>query len=120
MKINSHIIIKYITTLLLLVAIQLGLLVAVALIPKNLIRDNVYKSAIELTSREVFFHMNPADKSSKIDRYADSILVGIAYSYDDSEPLVSVMKSGYYHQDIANENENLLEAVSADLNPNYE
>ncbi len=120
MNFNLKIIIKYISVFMVLIAIELGLLVAVALIPKEHIRDNVHESALYLTSKEVFFKANNLDKSSVIDRYADSILLGIAYSYNENEPVKSVMKSGYYHQDTANENYNLLAAVEGNLEPNYE
>lgn len=120
MKTTTNKIIKYIVAFVIITFVELGLLVAVALIPKSSIKDNVYESATYLTSNDVFYKINEYDKSSVIDHYADSILMGIAYSYDENEPVNSVLKSGYYHQDTANENDNLLAAVQDNLEPNLE
>lgn len=58
--------------------------------------------------------------SSKIDRYADSILLGIAWQYDAEHPMESVMRSAYYHRDYHNENQNLLDAVEQELPANLQ
>ncbi|MBP5605635.1 MAG: hypothetical protein J6X60_08850, partial [Ruminiclostridium sp.] len=58
--------------------------------------------------------------ASIIDRYADSILLNIAYHFDGSDPLRSVMISEYYYTDYKNENNNLLDSVRDGLTPNKE
>ena len=98
--------------------LQLGLLVASAYIPRTYIQENMEESADYLLEKEVFFYANSSDVSAKIDRYADSILLGIAYSYDSDAPISSVMRSSYYHTDTENENVNLKLAVSNELLPN--
>ncbi|MBE5943987.1 MAG: hypothetical protein E7258_03605 [Lachnospiraceae bacterium] len=120
MKNNLIKICKYIAIILLITIIQLGLLVGVAVIPKKSIKDNMKSSAEYLASKPVFFMVDKEDKSSVIDRYADSIILGIAWGYDDEHPITAVMKSSYYHLDTANENENLLAAVTSNLLPNYD
>ncbi len=89
-----------------------GMLVLCAMIPQSYIRENVKISGEMLCKGELFAKRIAVVESSKIDRYADSILLGIAYSYDNGHPLKAVMESKYYHTDIHNENENLLTAVT--------
>lgn len=104
--------IRYIVTFLFVVILLTGLLVLVALIPQNAIRGNVRESAEYLCEGELFGMAVDGVKGSEIDRYADSILLAIAYQYDASQPLKSVMWSSYYYTPYENENENLLHAVT--------
>lgn len=96
------------------------LLTAVAMIPRSAIQENVQKSAEFLCESELFGNAVEGVYGSKIDRYADSILLAIAYQYDEEEPLSSVMWSSYYYTSYQNENENLLDAVSKDLEANQQ
>ncbi|SER11973.1 hypothetical protein SAMN02910369_03095 [Lachnospiraceae bacterium NE2001] len=86
-------------------------LVLVALIPQNKIEKNTLQSAEYLCSKPQFFNLIDGVKSTRLDRYADSILLGIAWQYDAEHPLESTMTSSYYTLDYQNENENLLEAL---------
>ena len=86
-------------------------LLAATVIPRTAIQKNMQKSAEYLCGRKQFFSVIDDYYGSRIDRYADSILLGIAWQYDSEEPLKSVMKSAYYHVEHKNENENLLKAV---------
>ncbi len=96
------------------------LLVAVAMIPRASIRQNMQKSADFLCEKNVFFNEIGNLQSSRIDRYADSILLSIAYQYDSNKPLSSVMSSSYYYYKFKNENENLRDSVKDDLPANQE
>ena len=58
--------------------------------------------------------------SSMIDRYADSILLNIAYNYDSDNPLRSVMLSEYYNVPYQNENINLLDSIGGELTANQQ
>lgn len=89
-----------------------GLLTAAAVIPQSAIRENVLASAEYLCEDEVFPVILEEVSGSKLDRYADSILLGIAWQYDAAHPLSSVMESAYYYTPYQNENENLLDAVA--------
>ena len=102
---------KYISAYIITAAVLVGLLVAVALIPRSSIRENMRRSAELLCRNDVFMRMPGGLEAGKIDRYADSILLGIAYSYDIEKPLESVMWSAYYNKEFTDENFNLLEAV---------
>ena len=111
---------KYILIFLIITAIQVGLLVLSACIPGRFIRTNMMQSADYLTEQAVFFNIDESDSASRIDRYADSILLGIAYGYDENKPLSSVMRASYYHTNTQNENDNLKDAVYNNLTPNYD
>lgn len=111
---------KYIVIFLLAAALLTVLLVGSACIPKSAIRENMLESARFLCEGELFGTAVEGVEGSKIDRYADSILLGIAWQYDTTDPLGSVMLSSYYHAKYQNENENLLDAVTNDLPANQQ
>ena len=111
---------KYIVVFLLVVALLTALLVLSACIPKSAIQENTLESAQFLCEGELFGTVVDGVEGSKIDRYADSILLGITWQYDSTDPLRSVMRSSYYHTKYQNENENLLDAVTENLAPNQQ
>lgn len=111
---------KYILTFFIIVILLLCMLVLSAVIPRSSIKENVYESAIYLCEGELFGEVIEDVKGSKIDRYADSILLAIAYQYDSEQPLTSVMWSSYYYTEYQNENENLLDAVTNNYDANQQ
>lgn len=111
---------KLIITFVFLIIAECLILVLVALIPNSSLQKNFQESADYLCEKQVFFYANEHDKSSKIDRYADSILLNIAYNYDQSNPLSSVMSSSYYFNIDKNENTNLKFAVYENPSPTLE
>lgn len=113
-------ILKYIAVYLIAAAVMTGLLVGVALIPQSSIRGNVKKSAEVFRSSELFEKKVSELEISIIDRYADSILVGIAYQYDSSDPLRSVLWAAYYCDKYQNEDDNLYQAVTEGLDANQQ
>lgn len=112
--------VKYVAVFCVTLTVLIGLLCLVALIPKSEIKENVKSSAEFLCADELFREQIEGVEGSKIDRYADSILLGIAYQYDKEHLLTSVMRSSYYHVDYHNENQNLLDAVTNDYAPNQQ
>lgn len=100
----------------LLILLQFGGLAASAMIPRSSIQHHLEESAELLNEHPVFFYLsdNPA---SRIDRYADSILLNIAYYYDAEHPIASVLRSSYYYTAIANENANLQYALTHTVEP---
>ena len=86
-------------------------LLASAMIPQSAIKDKMLKSAEYLCEGKQFYTIIDDYYGSRVDRYADSILLGIAWQYDADHPLRSVMRSAYYHVDRQNENDSLMEAV---------
>ena len=112
--------IKYILVFCITVAVLFLMLVGVALIPQEKIKENVYGSAQYYVENEIFEETIGGVKGSIVDRYADTILVAIAYQYDEDKPVESVIKSSYYHNDLKNENDNLMLAVSEELEANQQ
>ena len=113
-------VLKYIAVFIMTVAVAAALLVAAALIPRDAIRNNMTESAEFLRDGELFGEKIKGVDGSKIDRYADSILLGIAYQYDSGHPLESVMKSAYYYTEYQNENVNLYDAVTGGYEANQQ
>ncbi len=111
---------SYLILFICLVILELGLLTAVFCIPQKYIRENVQDSAVYLCQKAPFFHLSKTDVSSRIDRYADSILLNIAWSADSENPFVSALCSSYYSNEYENENTNLLYAVTQNTRPTYE
>lgn len=111
---------KYILIFLGATFLLTGMLVLAARIPQSAIKENVQESAVYLCEGDLFGEVLEQVESSKIDRYADAILLGIAYQYDSNDSLVSIMRSSYYHRELYNENENLLTAVTEDCEANQQ
>lgn len=112
--------IKYILTFVITLLCLAGGLVLCAKIPQEAIKPKVQESAVYLCEGKLFGELVKGVEGSKIDRYADSILLAIAYQYDDENPLTSVMWSSYYYSEYRNENQNLLDAVTFGHGPNQQ
>ncbi len=97
-----------------------GFLVLSSKVPRDTIRENMHTSAEYLCEKEVFFKVLENVQASNIDRYADSILLSIAWQYDGEDPLRSVMRSSYYHGEIIEENEAFLRSVENGYAPNLQ
>lgn len=110
----------YIAVFLSAVILLTGVLVLSAGIPHSAIRKNILRSAEFLCDGPLFGTVLEGVEGSRIDRYADSILMAIAWQYDEECPLESVMRSSYYYTEYQNENKNLLDAVTKDLAPNQQ
>lgn len=96
------------------------LLVLSAKLPKSAIRENMLQTAEFLAEGPLFGTAVEGIEGSRIDRYADSILLGIAWQFDGERPLSSVMEASYYYTEYQNENQNLLDAVSQNLPANQQ
>jgi len=108
---KNNSILKFLLIFISLIFFEYLFLILVSLIPKDAIHPNMLESANTLCEKDVFFYVNSNDRSSRIDRYADSILLNIAYNYEAKHPLSSVMSSSYYFNNNFNENINLQNAV---------
>ena len=102
---------SYLAVFCVTLAVLAALLVATAYIPRGAIEDNMRASAAYLAADSVFPLAVEGVEGSRIDRYADSSLLGIAWQYDAADPLRSVMRSAYYSTPYQNENDNLRDAV---------
>ena len=98
--------------------IMLLLLVGSALIDSDSVKENFRESADVLCENEPYYYIEKDVSPSRIDRYADSILLNIAYNFDKDKPLESVMWASYYSDDILNQNINFREALDGNLEKN--
>ena len=120
---NSNLIRKtilYILQFVLTIAVFTGLLCLSSLVPRDTISRNMESSAQLLCERKVFYDKLENVAASRIDRYADSILLNIAWCFDNKTPLTSVIRSAYYSVPIRDENENFLEAVTENKEGNLQ
>ena len=111
MKIVGKTIFKYIAVFFVTVLLLTGALYFAAKIPKNTIRKHMLESAEYLYGEELFGSVISFADSSMIDKYADSILLNIAWNYDSKYTMRSIMLSGFYFFPNYEENENLLVSV---------
>lgn len=116
--------VKSISLMILVFMLTSSLLAAILLcsaeIPRTAIEKQVHASAEFLCKRKLFFEIIPGISGSKIDRFADTVLLGIAWQYEADDPLHSVAASSYYHEFNVPENEGLLKAVTEHLPANQE
>ncbi|MBR0132935.1 MAG: hypothetical protein IJM14_07640 [Lachnospiraceae bacterium] len=113
-------VLRLILTFFAVAAVLMGLMILVALIPRSLIKDNMQASAEYLEDKKLFGTRIKNVNGSKMDYYADSILLGIIWQLDAKKPLESVMETGYYSDKYGYENLALLSAVKEDLPVNKE
>ena len=99
---------------------MVGLLAAVAKIPREKLRPQMERSADYMCIRALHGHLIRGVKGTLVDRYADSVLLAIAWQYDEEHPFYSSMWSAYYHQDDQNENFNFADAVKNNLPANQQ
>ena len=96
------------------------LIVGAARIPQTQIKTNMQKSAEVMTKRDSIYMLVDFLNASKIDHYADSITLGIAYYLDETNPVESSMWAKYYGNQSQSMNALLLESVKKDYPPNNE
>lgn len=112
--------ISYIVKYIAAVSLLTVLLFVSALIPRKMIYSGMLSSAEFLRDGEMFGEVWDGVPASEYDRYADSILLNIAWNYDSEHPVRSVTESSYYHSDTQDENLALYDAVTKDLDDNCE
>ena len=120
MKKAASVVLKYMAVFTAAVVILTAILCLAAMIPKEKIREHALESAEYLSRGELKPMIIEGVKGSMQDRYADAILLNIAWSYDVRYPLRSVMLSAYYFTPDHEENENFLMAVRDDTEPNQQ
>ena len=103
---------KYLAVFCAAAALMLALLLGAALIPREANAGNMRESAEYLAGSALFPLAVEGVEGSRIDRYADAILLNIGWNYDAEHPFRSAMLSAYYYSDWQNENDNLLDAVT--------
>lgn len=95
------------------------LLVLSALIPQEAIQSRMEESADFLIKREEhFYNIIDGIDCTKIDQYADSILLNIAYNLDSDHPLESILWSRYYFKGANTRNADFHDTVHNRSMPN--
>lgn len=97
-----------------------GVLLIATFVPKEAIAPRMLASAEYLNKDRLFKPAVSGVPSTRIDHYADAILLGIAWQYDKENALRSVLESSYYHLPYQNEDKNLLDAVQGNLPANQQ
>ncbi|MBR6329969.1 MAG: hypothetical protein IKR68_10050, partial [Lachnospiraceae bacterium] len=112
--------IKYLCFFFLSIALLTGFLTVSALLPGDRIRENMHRSAELVCEKDVFFNAIENIPASKIDRYADSIILNIAWNFDPADPLASVMESKFYDVYGTDKNQNLMDCLDNGYAPNLQ
>ncbi len=94
-------------------------MIACAKAPQDRISENMLRSADYLCEKDVFFDMMEGITPTKIDRYADSITLNIAWNLDGDNALTSVMRDDFLTSDYINENYNSKAAVTGDSDSSH-
>ncbi len=115
---TKKIFVKHLVIFVCVLAGLTAMLVLAAKLPKSKIQDNMIESAEFLCEDKVFTYAVEGVNSTQLDRYADSILLAIAYQYDSDASLESIIWSSYYNNPLKNENDNLYVAVTEGVEAN--
>lgn len=97
-----------------------GLIVGVAIIPRERIKTNMLESAEYMCESPTQWLLTDWIHASQIDHYADCITLSIAYELDESRPLQSAMTTSFYGYQTTAMNTMLLESVRDDLSATTE
>ena len=120
MKIIIKNIFKYTVIFIGVWALLFMLLVATAKIPKESIKENL-KESVQLFKDNRGIEMLGSRKEYRyIHYYADSILLNIIYGIDTTKPVTSVLEAKYYETIRSDINDDFIEVVEKDLEPNQE
>ena len=89
-----------------------------ALIPNDMIRDNMEKSALAYKERTAFEFTNGDKLNSVADHYADSIWLNVSWNMGKGNPLISSIRTNYYDGGELGENAGLYLSVTQGTEPN--
>ena len=96
-------------------AVMLGLLVCGALVPREAIRKQMEESAEYLCRTDEYAMSVEGVNSTRIDHYADAVLLNIAWYMDPADPLRSALIAEYY--DIPGDQKPVLLREALEHNP---
>lgn len=101
------------------VSILFALLLLTALIPQEALQTHMEESAEYLIDTDEHFYniINNFD-CTKIDQYADSMLLNVAYNIDHEHPLESILWARYHFESANTRNADFHEAVFEEAEPN--
>ncbi|MCR5147954.1 MAG: hypothetical protein K6C35_03195 [Eubacterium sp.] len=98
--------------------VLVGALLITAGIPREKIKENVVESADYLMEKSLFHSITGNIDSTRVDRYADAILLGIAWQFGNGRTMETVMWSSYYDRSEEPESADLKHASEEDLPAN--
>ena len=78
------------------------------------------ESAEHFAAHDMYQRIEPSLESSTVDHYADSILLSIAYEWDENDPLLSTIGSSFYRSAVLEPNQAFLESMENDYAGNAE
>ncbi len=116
-KVKGYII-KIIIGLVSLLAAQVlfaFIMYASTFIPQEAIRSNMEKSADLLCGKDMFFEVIEGIVPTKIDRYADSITLNIAWNLGGEDHLENSLLCEFLSSDLINENINFRSSVTGEI-----
>lgn len=87
-------------------------LIAAAMIPNNLIKENMKKSAITIGKSDAFAYCDGDKMNGIADNYADSIWVNVAWFMGKGSPVKASVDTWYYDGEEAGENIGLYLSVT--------
>ena len=99
------------------VLILMGALVLSAMIPRAALRDNMLSSAELLCEHPDYYNLIETVPATQVHNYADIVLLNIAYHFDESDPLRSVMLAEYYYEDGRFQNASFLNSIKSSPEP---
>lgn len=98
----------YFTIFITIVIGSLFLMICSSKIPKENIQQNTIASAEYLNKKPLFYSIIKDHSETKVDHYADAIILNIAYNLESNDSLKSVLFAKYYGDNERSEIDNLL------------
>ena len=89
-----------------------------ALIPNDMIRDNMEQSALSYKERTAFEFTDGKKLNSVADHYADSIWLNVSWNMGEDSPLISSIRTNYYDGGELGVNAGLYLSVTQGTEPN--
>lgn len=87
-------------------------MVLVAKIPKDKLKQNMEESANYLLEKPMYYNMVDNCYATKVDHYADAITLNIVYNLSPTQSVESVLYSKYYGNNGEEETKNFLKTVT--------
>ena len=113
--------IKYILIFIITSIICITSFILVALIPNDLIKNNITESAEYIYSKPAFIYFNDSiNTSNLIHNYPDPITLNLTYSLNPKKTIPSIFLTKYYSTDYYSEPVNLREKAIHNYEPNKE
>lgn len=114
---------RYLITFFICAATLISLLYVTSYIPNRALKSNLIETVTYWQEEEaLFYNLYPKADFTKIDNYADSILLNIMYHMDGTHRVESLLRASYYRADEMNAVQSLAESLKEEkeVNVTYE